>query len=186
MIEMIHAEDIVIEVCETYTKQTCRNHCLIYGPNGKQTLSIPVIRVHGNRTLMKDIRISYHQSWQRTHWRSIETAYNNSPFFLYYQDDLAPFFQRRFDYLIDFNMELLFLLLKLLKAKCRIALSDGFIRDVSTERGKILVSKKSIFNNPPYPQPFASKLRFIPNLSIIDCLFNLGPETSDYLRNSIN
>ena len=91
MAETAKADEIIIEAFETYTKQTCRNHCLIYGPNGRQTLSIPVIKVNGNHTITKDIRISTHQPWQKIHWRSIKTAYSNSPFFLFYQDYLSPF-----------------------------------------------------------------------------------------------
>ncbi len=86
MAEVLRADTVVIEVHETYPKQTCRNHCVIQGPNGRQTLSIPVTRINGNHTKTRDILISTHEPWQKTHWRSIQTAYNNSPFFLYYLD----------------------------------------------------------------------------------------------------
>ncbi len=182
MAEIIRDNTIVVDVCETYKKQTCRNHCTIYGPNGKQTLSIPVLRADGKRTLTRDIRISCHQSWQKNHWRSIETAYNNSPYFLYYQDTFAPFYKNKYTYLIDFNAELLLRVLKLLKIERPLVFSDDFIRDDFLHHREMLVSKKTIFDNPFYLQPFSSKSGFIPNLSIIDCLFNLGPETSGYLH----
>lgn len=186
MMKIIRAEEAVIEANETYLKQTCRNRCTIYGPNGKQTLTIPVNRVNGNHTLVKDVRIAYDQPWQQLHWRSIETAYNNSPFFLYYKDDLVPFFQYRYDFLIDFNSELLLLLFKLLKTKSKIIFSEGYSLDNCTDQREMQVSKKSEFHNPPYIQPFAFRWGFITNLSIIDVLFNLGPETVDYLMNLIN
>jgi hypothetical protein len=82
----LRQDEILIERFETYPKQTIHNRCRILGPNGLQVLSVPVVRVNGNHTLTKDIRIAETIPWQRLHWRSIETAYNNSPFFLYYKD----------------------------------------------------------------------------------------------------
>ncbi|MFA5727569.1 MAG: WbqC family protein [Saccharofermentanaceae bacterium] len=181
MVHIFCVEEVVIEGHETYSKQTYRNHCNIYGPNGKQMLVIPVIRVNGNHTSTKDIRISAHEPWQKIHWRSIQTAYNNSPFFLYYQDEFVPFFTRHYDFLLDFNTDLLLLLLKLTKSTIRVSFSDHFIHGSLLKSREDMVSKKNIYNNSPYFQPFASKSGFISNLSVIDCLFNLGPEAEGYL-----
>ena len=103
----LRQEKTVIEAFETYTKQTYRNRCVICGPNGPQKLTIPVVRIFGNHTMVKDIGISYAVAWQKIHWRSIETAYNNSPFFLYYRDYFEPFYRRRFNMLLELNTELL-------------------------------------------------------------------------------
>jgi hypothetical protein len=185
MKEVIGADSIVIEAFETYTKQTCRNHCTIYGPNGMQTLTIPVIKVNGNHTLTRDIRISDHQPWQRTHWRSIETAYNNSPFFLFYQDLFAPYYERRFNFLIDFNLELLHLLLRIMKLNRIIRTSVEYVKSPSGIRDLrgILVQKRTEQSgqHPRYIQVFESSHGFIPGLSVLDVIFNLGPESKDYI-----
>lgn len=180
------SEKIIIEGFETYTKQTCRNHCVIYGPNGSQILSIPVYKIYGNHTMVKDIQISYSNPWQKIHWRSIETAYNNSPFFLYYRDKFEPFYRKRFDLLLELNMELLKVIFKILGSEKEIELTDHYSKqpdDLSDKRN--LVKQKIDFSNIPFPeylQPFIPKFGFLPNLSIIDVIFNLGPESSDYIQ----
>jgi hypothetical protein len=173
MVECMHSERITIEAYETYKKQTCRNHCAIYGPNGKQRLSIPVIKVNGNHTLTKDVRISYSQDWQKVHWRSIETAYNNSPFFLFYRDHLEPFYFKKFDFLLDFNTKLLEVLFNIFRIERQIDFSDHYenIPDIPCNL---------IF--PSYTQVFTVKSGFLPNLSVIDLLFNLGPEAVEYIE----
>ena len=123
----LHAEQVMIERFETYPKQTCRNRCYIYGPNGLQTLSIPVIKVNGNHTLTKDIRIATSTPWQRLHLRSIETAYNNSPFFLYYKDEFEKVFEKQFDFLLDLNTHLLEILLSILRIEKKIGFTDHFL-----------------------------------------------------------
>jgi hypothetical protein len=171
----MHSERITIEAFETYKKQTCRNHCDIYGPNGKQRLSIPVIKVNGNHTLTKDVRISYTQAWQKVHWRSIETAYNNSPFFLFYRDHLEPFFFKKFDFLLDFNTKLLEVLFNIFRIEKQIDLTDHYEKPP-------VIPFNLIF--PSYIQVFSEKSGFQPNLSAIDLLFNLGPEAGEYLQGS--
>ncbi len=186
MAEIAKADEIIVEAFETYTKQTCRNHCLIYGPNGRQTLSIPVIKVNGNHTITKDIRISTHQPWQKTHWRSIKTAYSNSPFFLFYQDYLSPFYEKKFNFLIDLNIGLLETLMHIMHIHCEIRLSAYFekspagVIDQRTEP----VAKHCLhpIAYPHYTQVFEPRHGFIPGLSILDVLLNLGPETSGYLK----
>jgi len=179
-------DEIIIEGYETYRKQTCRNHCNILGPNGRQTLSIPVIRVNGNRTLTRDVRISYLQPWQKSHWRSIETAYNNAPFFIHYRDTFIPFYSKPFIFLIDLNQALLEAIFSAINAERHILYTGAFIKYKDSENKESLVSKQSGFLNPEYRQVFYERTGFIPNLSVIDCLFNLGPETLDYLSHLRN
>jgi hypothetical protein len=180
------SEKIIIEGFETYTKQTFRNHCVIYGPNGRQTLSIPVCKIYGNHTMVKDIQISYTNPWQKIHWRSIETAYNNSPFFLYYRDYFEPFYRKKFDLLLELNTGLLKVIFKILGSEKEIELTDHYSKqpDNLFDR-RDLVKQKMDFNNisfPEYLQPFIPKFGFLPNLSVIDVIFNLGPEAADYLN----
>lgn len=185
MAEVLRTDEVVIEVIETYQKQTLRNHCAIYGPNGRQNLSIPVVKVNGNHTRTKDIRISEHQPWQRIHWRSITTAYNNSPFFLYYQDLLAPLYEKKINFLVDWNMELLILMLRILKVERQISLTTSY--ETSPEGIMDLRWKFNQDNNvipanfQRYTQVFESRHGFISGLSVIDLVFNLGPEANDYI-----
>jgi hypothetical protein len=185
MAEVLRTDEVVVEVIETYRKQTIRNHCAVYGPNGRQILSIPVVKVNGNHTRTKDIRISDHQPWQRTHWRSIETAYNNSPFFLYYQDLFAPFYEKRFRYLIDLNFEIFQVLLQILAIGRTVRLTEEFEKSPSISKDlRTMPCTKNPghdLNYPKYTQVFEFRHGFIPGLSIIDVIFNLGPEASIYL-----
>ena len=182
---MAKADEVVIEQYETYPKQTYRNRCEIYSANGKIPLIIPVHKPSGNHTMTKDILVSNHEKWQVLHWRAIKTAYANSPFFLYYQDELQPWFEEESNKLLDFNTGLLKVILDLIGLKIEIKYSTGFTKEpdnVLDYRWKI--SPKKPFNEfrpKEYYQSFNEKHGFIPNLSIIDLLFNLGPETGEYL-----
>jgi len=183
------SKDLFIEQFETYPKQTSRNRCYIYGPNGLQVLSIPVLKVNGNHTLTKDIRISQSIPWQRLHWRSIETAYNNSPFFLYYRDEFEKIFKLRFDFLMDHNTQLLETVFRILKISSTIKLTDEFQKNPENlvDQRKLSGKNKAFSSNsPPYMQVFSPKHGFIPDLSIIDLIFNLGPESSGFLISEIN
>ena len=94
----------IVERCDNFTKQTYRNRCLIATANGVQALTVPIERYEGAKCPMRDIRISDHGEWRHLHWNAIVSAYGESPFFMYYADDLRPFFERRWEYLFDFNM----------------------------------------------------------------------------------
>lgn len=183
MVYLTMNNSIQIELHETYPKQTYRNRCYIYGPNGKQILTIPVIKPQGNHTKTKDIIIDYKTNWQIQHWRSIQTAYHNTPFFLYYGDQFAEFYEHRILLLKDFNLSLLKLLCTQIGIQTVIHESKDFT-PLSNERNiisKIHPKEKSDIQQPPYFQSFSNKYGFIKNLSIIDLLFNLGPETKYYL-----
>lgn len=179
------AEEIRIEIHETYPKQTCRNHCHIFGPNGRQKLTIPVDKPNGNKTKTFEVRISGHEPWQRSHWRSIETAYNNSPYFLYYQDFFRPFYEKKFDFLVDFNLEIIQMVSLILKIPSKISQTTSFEKiplkwlDFRDDPG--IVKMGYLPDNPRYMQVFEPAHGFMPGLSITDALFNLGPETSAYL-----
>lgn len=184
---LIQSGSAVVEHFETYQKQTCRNHCAIYGPNGRQILSVPVIKVHGNHTLTRDIRISRQDRWQQIHWRSILTAYSNAPFFIYYRDYFEPVYFKAHDFLVDLNLELIQAIFRCLKIKVDIAPTSGFEANPGemTDLRTTAVSKKSTsaFLVPRYHQVFASVHGFLPNLSVVDLIFNLGPEANPYLLN---
>ncbi|MCX6232149.1 MAG: WbqC family protein [Bacteroidetes bacterium] len=184
-IAAIHHSDILkIEKYENYIKQSYRNRCNIMTSNGLLSLSIPVNKVDGNHTLLKDIRISYLSNWQMNHWRAIESAYNKSPFFLYYRDDLERFYKHSYEFLIDYNTDLLNLLLKKLNISVDIEYSEAFSpisNDENDYRYRISPKLDIDLNNfPHYYQVFEAKHGFIPDLSIIDLLFNEGPQAKNY------
>ncbi len=181
----LYSQQVIIERFETYQKQTSRNRCRIYGPNGLQNLSIPVIRINGSHTIIKDIRISKSIPWQRLHWRSIETAYNNSPFFLYYKDDFIKVFERPFDFLIDLNTHLFSIVLGILRINPDIGYTDQYQKtpkDLEDHRESTKKQKMPPDDTfPSYTQVFSEKHGFIADLSIIDLIFNLGPDSLAYL-----
>lgn len=183
---LLAADRVFIEQLETYPKQTFRNRCEIATANGRLALTIPVIKVHGNHTKTKDIAIAYHQNWQLLHWRALTAAYANSPYFMYYQDDLAPFFSEKFENLMDFNLALIKNILELIGIEKVIEhttayeFSPGGRLDL---RGEITPKKTfGQFPLPCYYQVFQEKCGFISGLSIIDLLFNMGPATAEVLN----
>ena len=175
------ADKILLESCEHYTKQTYRNRCQIVSANGVLDLVIPVEKISCEKQLTRDVRISNRTDWQLQHWRSIEAAYNSSPFFEYYKDDLFPFFEKKWTFLWDFNRSLQGKVLELIEIQPNIELTTEYVTNFDENivdlREKIHPKKKTdAANLPRYYQVFEQKFGFIPNLSIIDLLFNLGNE----------
>ena len=184
-VQIDQSDEIYIEQFENYHKQTFRNRCHIASANGLLSLSIPVIKTDGNHTLIKNIAISNVEPWQKIHWRAIESAYNKSPFFLYYEDELRPFYVNRFENLLEFNMKLTEKLLHLIGIEKKINLTTGFIHqpeNMTDCRFREKPKPESCTNYKPYIQVFSSKFKFFPNLSIIDLLFCEGPDAADYLN----
>ncbi len=185
------SERPIVEACEHYIKQTWRNRCVIGTANGPMTLSLPV-EGNAEKTAIKDVRLSDHGNWQHLHWNSIESAYNSSPFYEYYCDDLRPFFDKKFPFLFDFNEEIRekmgeLLDLKMDAEKTKVYFSEPEMPDGWVDLRNIIHPKKNPtlidtdFTANPYYQVFDRKFGFQPNLSILDLLFNMGPEAILYL-----
>lgn len=177
-------DEILIEQYEHFPKQTYRNRCVIYGPNGSLNLSIPLYK-RSERTLTKDIQISYDYNWQMLHWRSLESAYRSSPFFEFYEDGFKPFYKKKYKYLIELNNELLFLMLKTLKLRNPINFTSEYKKEYGNDFRSIISPKQDFsvdkqFLTKPYTQVFCNRHEFLPNLSIVDLLFNEGPRAIDY------
>ncbi len=174
--------DVLIEQYDNYCKQTYRNRCRIATAGGIQTLTIPVVKSDSPKQLMKDVRISDHGDWRRQHWNALESAYMNSPFFMYYQDDFRPFYERRIEFLIDFNTQLTELILKLAGMDKKIKLTESYSRpSTGINDLRQLIDTQQTAENRPYWQVFKQKYGFQPNLSAVDLLFNMGPEFPLYL-----
>ena len=171
--------DVLIEQYDNYCKQTYRNRCRIATSAGIQTLTIPVVKSTSPKQLMKDVRISDHGEWRHQHWNALESAYMNSPFFMYYQDDFRPFYEKKYEFLIDFNTELTLLILKLAGIDKPVRLTESYIRntdDIPDLRYLIEPGKNEPQAPKEYWQVFKQKYGFIGNLSAVDLLFNMGPE----------
>ncbi|MBK6966558.1 MAG: WbqC family protein [Bacteroidales bacterium] len=125
---LYHAPSVEIEIHETYPKQTCRNRYRIATANGPLILSIPVIKTDGNHTPLARVRIDKSENWNRIHWRAIESAYNKSPFFLYYKDDFERIFHNPPELLMDFNLTILKICCRFTGIKSEFTLSESYQR----------------------------------------------------------
>lgn len=178
------AENILIEKEENYIKQSYRNRCYILSAHGPQMLSVPVYLGSVHKTLIKDIRIDYSKRWQQVHLRAMTASYNSSPFFEFYFESIEKIISANHEYLIDLNMALLENILQILKIKTSISYSSVFepIENKSYDfRYKITPKKVSSFPQKPYIQVFETGNGFVPNLSILDLIFNMGPDAGKKL-----
>lgn len=174
----------VIEMWETYHKQTYRNRCRVMTANGVESLSVPVVKINGNHTMTKDVVISYKEHWQQIHRRCLESAYKAAPYFDHYYDHLKPLFETRFERLVDLNDEALRVVLKIVKANKEIVHTSDYIHEVEHDLREAFSPKaipdSSLF--PEYYQVFSTKFPFATDLSILDLLFNEGPHALSYLK----
>lgn len=183
---------VYIEQFEHFNKQTYRNRCVILGGNGPITLVVPVIKGRGTKILIKDLKISYEMDWQRNQWRTIFSAYNSSPFFEYYKDDIQPFFKKKTKYLLDFNQSINETICELLEIENQTKLTGDFeVVPENTLNFREIISPKNRmqpdvnFQLKEYTQVFSEKFGFTPNLSILDLLFNEGPNSYTVLEESL-
>jgi len=209
--QKLHRYDhCLIEQYDSFQKQTYRNRCVIATANGVQALTVPV--EHTNLSpltshlspLVKDLRISDHNQWRRVHWNALQSAYSESPFFEYYVDDLHPFFEKKYAFLLDFNEAIRQKICELIDIHPHVVHSSQFIvhnyepqpaqnnYELCTMNYELIADFREVinakhpqpdaeFNAKTYWQVFQHKHGFLPNLSILDLLFNMGPESIFYL-----
>ena len=179
---ILNSNSITFEVEDNYQKQTYRNRCYIYGANGKQLLNIPVsIPKSSKKTKSKDILVE-NSNWQKQHYKSFEAAYNHSPFFEFYKDDLQKIFSKKYTYLLDVNLDTFNFIKNALELPVEYKFSKTYeenkpndFRDLADSKKKVEISFLS------YIQMFDQKFGFLKNLSILDLLFMEGPNSINFL-----
>lgn len=179
-----HKNNFLIEQKEHFPKQTYRNRAQIYSPDGALTLVVPVVKGAKNHRVVRDVKISYDFNWQRLHWLSLQNCYRSSAYFEYYEAEFAPFYQeKQYEFLFDYNEALLYLLLKLLKLKLEVKYSEKYNDDFKGAdfRKNIHPKLDYHFEQKTYFQVFYDRQGFLQNLSIVDLLFNQGPNSLNYL-----
>lgn len=187
--QKLHRYDKVLVECqENFPKQTFRNRCVIAATHGPQTLTVPVTH-EGGKALTRDVRVSSHGNWQHLHWNAIRSAYGESPFFEFYADDLHPFFEQRWEFLLDFNEAITATICELIDISPQIAHTQEYLPTGNTAH--IADFRDTIHPKHPLPDPgftphryyqvFEQRQGFLPNLSILDLLFNQGNESILFL-----
>ncbi|HQP22669.1 MAG TPA: WbqC family protein [Bacteroidales bacterium] len=184
---LARAGKVVIEQHENYQKQSYRNRCLIAAANGPMVLSIPVKKNLPGKNSIRDIQLSGHGNWQHMHWNSLVSAYASSPYFAFYRDDIRPFYEKKYKYLFDFNEALREEICALLNLEPRLEYSKSYTTGPETEildYRELIHPKKQRLEEllpGPYVQVFDRKFGFLPDLSVLDLLFNTGPEACLFL-----
>lgn len=184
--KLYRSDEVQIERYESFLKQTYRNRCLIATTQGVQALTVPV--EHHNCQFIRDLRISDHGNWRHLHWNALQSAYGESPFFEYYQDDIRPFFEKHWTFLFDFNEEIREKMCELIDIQPNVSSTSEFVAqhtDSIKDYRNVITPKHPVpdsdFVSKPYYQVYQQKNGFLPNLSILDLLFNMGPESIFYL-----
>ncbi len=177
--------ECVIDIHEHYIKRSLRNRTEIMTANGVMPLSVCLCHADRPRTPICDVRIDYSKRWQHRHWNSIVSAYRNSPYFDFYESAFEPFYTRRFDFLIDLNLEYTHTVLKILGSDKEAGLSDGYISpapglvDLRDKKAQTLCYPDML---PPYTQVFSDRMPFAANMSILDLIFSEGPLSRQYIE----
>ena len=178
------AEEVLIEREENYLKQSFRNRCYILSAHGPQLLSVPVYLGSLHKTQLKDIRIDYSKRWQQVHIGAIKASYSASPYFQFYFENIEKVISKKTVFLIDLNTELTETVINMLKMKTQLRFTSQFETPAESEndfRYRISPKKESGFRVKEYLQVFNNVNGFVHGLSIIDLIFNMGPEAVDYL-----
>ncbi len=190
--KLILFDEVLIEQFETYPKQSYRNRMEVYGPNGIQSLQVPVLKASFKKTIIKDVEISYDTPWQKNHVKSIESAYRSSPFYEYYIDEILPLFSKKYKFLIELNADILKICQEILGLEVSVNFTLNFIADSGEFDFRNIIHPKSSkarvepnFKPVEYVQGFEQRHGFAPNLSILDLIFNCGPESLALIKSSI-
>lgn len=183
-VQLAKTNTVVFEVEDNYQKQTYRTRCYIYGANGKQLLNIPVQHGIGNRKT-KEVLIDNSFNWKKQHIKAIQTAYQSSPFFEFYEEEFLNLFEETPKFLLNFNFKCQDWVLEQLQLEISYSKTNEYLKNYTDNSDfRFLADAKStkIFGLEPYTQVFSNKYGFIENLSILDLLFMEGPAALNYLE----
>lgn len=189
---LLSAPAVRLEQWAPYLKGTYANKCVIAASGGTMVLSVPLLSGKHLQPL-NEVRIAYHEPWQKRHWRSIRDAYRKAPFFEHYAERIEPHYRQQTEFLAEWNLGLLHTLLDCMRLSPDISLTEHY--DPAPENCADLrraFAYKARLKRPhpeyaplPYVQVFQDRHGFIPNLSTLDLLFCTGPEAQAILRRSI-
>ncbi|RDK87248.1 WbqC family protein [Marinirhabdus gelatinilytica] len=185
MAAIAQAKNVVFEAQDNYQKQTYRNRCYIAHTNGTLLLNIPIKHSKGgNRQKTKEVVVENAFPWQKEHWRSIQNAYRTSPFFEFYEDELHPFFTQKVEKLMDFNLSIFTVLTELIGIESQPTLTESYEKEPNIGDFRFLVDAKTTPKTTldRYTQVLEAQHGWLPHLSVLDLLFNEGPNTLNYLE----
>lgn len=185
MVAIVQSGDLQFEIEDNYQKQTYRNRTYIAHANGKLLLNVPIQHSkNGHRQKTKDVRVDNSFPWQSQHWKSLQSAYRTSPFFEFYEDDLEPLFSEKVEKLLDFNLKIFETLCELIQLETNYTLTTEYQKNpiIKDLRHLVLAKKEPSYPLTRYNQVLQEKHGFISNLSVLDLLFNEGPNTINYLE----
>jgi len=178
--KLVYAKECLFEIQDNYQKQTYRTRVSIATPQGRQELIIPIKHLKGIRQKTKEVQIEYSYPWQRKHFKSFQNSYRSSPYFEYYEDDLAPIYEKKEKYLLDFLLKTQELSFEMLQLNIEISKTSEYLTSYPPEKDFRFLANTKVNETSPFPkynQVFEAKHGFIPNLSILDLLFNEGPNS---------
>lgn len=187
---LLHAEEVTVEGHEHFQKQSYRTRCSILSANGVLNLSLPVLHTQ-SKMKMQEVELSYKENWQIKHWRAITSAYKNSPYFDFFEEEVSAFYTKSYKHLLDFNLAQIQLIGKLLRHSIPVTISQTYVKSpesVLDLRERLHPKKEPdaavmrYYSSHPYYQTFGEKFAFVPNLSCLDLLFNTGLESKAYVR----
>ena len=175
-------DECIIDTGEHFIKRSERNRAHIMTANGVLALTVHVRNANRPQTPVKDVRIDYSKRWQHLHRTAIESAYRSSPYFDHYAGLLMPFYERRFDFLADYDIQLTQLLMRAAHIDRELRISEAYVECGPDDLDLRPKKRESTFVCPPYYQLFGDRFAFAPNLSFLDLLFAEGPSSTDVLR----
>jgi hypothetical protein len=183
-IAIVAADELIFETQDNFQKQTYRNRCYIYGANGKLLLGIPIVHeTSGRRQKTREVKIDSSFGWQKMHKKSLASAYRSSPYFEYYEEDVLSVLSKSYTFLLDLNLRVHELVMEALQLEKKTSHTTEYLTTVQEDHRELANAKlKSSYQMEPYQQVFTEKFGFIPNLSILDLLFNEGPNALSYLE----
>lgn len=181
---IVRSEHIIFETEDNFQKQTYRNRCYIQSAQGKQLLNVPIKHTKGIKSKTRDVQIDYKEDWVKLHLKSLETAYNASPYFEFYIDDLRDLMENRFKFLIDLNFSCHHFVMDCLQEQIACSKTTTYEKEplIKDYRNLAVAKNEPKYQLQRYIQVFETKQGFMPNLSILDLIFMEGPNALNYLE----